>query len=261
MPHFFFSYAIENAKGGYLNRFLDDLRNEVSELLPCTLKEACFYDAAQLPGEDYPVNIQQALATSRVMISNYSPNYFQKPYCGKEFAVFRDRIAIHRKNNPGSNPASIIPILWLPSAEHIPFTVRKFFVSRDPESLYEKEGLKYILEQGVDDGQRRAWYAQFKRAIARQIIETARNTPLAQLQNLNWGLQRNAFEPRKPRVVDNPADLRAGPKSATFLYVGDTRLGMDRGRSVRAAAAKHRGLRIRRGRGRQRGRAAAEDSI
>ena len=225
MPHFFFSYAREDdTDEHYLRTFFDDLRRKVCALMPCSEADAAFVDWEQRIGTDYTGNIPDNLAKSTVMVPIYSPNYFQKPYCGKEFSIFRDRARKLKAAASNSNPICIFPVMWVESQDQVPFAIRRFFVSRDATSLYEKKGLAHIMELGVkSEGERRDWYVDFRFSLAQQIVDAAATLPfIPPASAVDMAGVANAFFANKPPLVEKLDELKAGPNSAAFLYVGET---------------------------------------
>ena len=222
-PYFFLSYAAEN-DDAWLRRFYEELDNDVANLPGGPLKKGSgFIDSAQTRGTEWNRNLQDALAETRVMVCMYSPVYFQKLYCGIEMEVMLRRRRRYQQEKPNAQPSNIIPIRWWPlenPATQQTTTARtlpKFLVSRDPASVYEQQGLRYMMETAAHQAE----YVNLRRGIARDIVIAANRftlptEPLASLVGVS-----SAFVPR-PVPLDPRALDRAvfGPKSATCVYVG-----------------------------------------
>lgn len=221
MPsYFFFSYAREDDIGGRLQTFYSDLRQEIMSRTGCTAAEATFFDQDQKRGVEWTVNITTALAQSRTIVCLYSPIYFQREFCGKEFQVFLNRRNKYKEQHPGSIPTNIIPVRWLPGGDQVP--IPYFFDTLDKTSTYAQEGLGTVLELAQGGAQaENLWYIRFKKKLAGDILDAARKFQLDPLGlPLNMVDAGNAFEVRRPRVVSDQSKMDTGPNSATFLYVG-----------------------------------------
>jgi hypothetical protein len=59
--------------------------------------------------------MSEALQSSRLMLSLYSPTYFTRLYCGKEWEVFRRREALYGATRPPGTYGVILPLLWVPA--------------------------------------------------------------------------------------------------------------------------------------------------
>jgi|RhiMetdeSRZDD1v2_1073273.scaffolds.fasta_scaffold86363_2 TIR domain-containing protein len=118
---FFLSYAREDNtdmrkdQRGVLNPFVqlfyEDLCREIrSKVGLLKGEEVGFFDDAKIePGEDWPEKLASALQQSHVFIGLYSPTYFKKEYCGKEWAVFTARVEAYAKN-PASRLVLVEPM-------------------------------------------------------------------------------------------------------------------------------------------------------
>jgi hypothetical protein len=222
-PYFFFSYAAENDDPA-LRRFFDELNVEVANMPGGPRGAAGYIDQQQRRGEAWDENLARALATTRVMVSLYTPIYFTKPYCGKEMELMLRRRRAYRTQHPVEAPSNIIPVMWYPCEDadthrsEVARTLPRFFVSRDRASVYEREGLRFMIESTIHQ----ADYVALKRSIAKDIVSAANRFRLPEERvPLSMASVRNAFVPQ-PMPLD-PATLDAtvfGPKSALYVYVG-----------------------------------------
>jgi hypothetical protein len=130
MPHpFFLSYARQDAqriekgqsqRDPIFEAFIDRLDQGVMQL---TGEGIGFVDRNIEPGQEWPEQIAEALATAKTMVCLYSPSYFRSPYCGKEMQVLLERRRNYIRANPGKKPSNIIPVLWHPVPWRIPKTL------------------------------------------------------------------------------------------------------------------------------------------
>src|SRR5437660_4800530 len=110
---FFLSYARID-RDNYLRRFVRLLSETIPRRTNVQLANIGFFDGKDIePGDQWTTALETGLQTSRVLIALYSPNYFERPYCGKEWTIFRSRLQGVTPAG-GAPPPLIIPILWQP---------------------------------------------------------------------------------------------------------------------------------------------------
>jgi hypothetical protein len=210
-PYFFFSYARKDLDP-YLKRFFKDLVKKVENLAAC--EGVSFRDLEDLePGDKWPETLAKALQRSRVLVALYSVWYFDRPYCGKEFQVFLDRIGAT------GTTEKIVPLLWHskdwlsgnklppPSVAHIHYEHKDF----PPQ--YLERGLNLMA-------QNRNWlYKQFLDVCAKRIVNLARQDPLAPCGEMP-DLEKivNAFKTLNAQI--EPAAAAQGPRRVHLLFVG-----------------------------------------
>jgi hypothetical protein len=118
-PHvFFWSYARADAQDGpELDRFYTDLCREVRGRLGRAEADRCgFRDdrGIELAAPEWASVIGGALASARAFVALYSPTYFTREACGKEWTIFRERLLAYTGERGQSLPPLIFPVLWLP---------------------------------------------------------------------------------------------------------------------------------------------------
>ncbi|HEX6184005.1 MAG TPA: TIR-like protein FxsC, partial [Pyrinomonadaceae bacterium] len=157
MPYkFFFSYSRRDAKGNpYLKEFHRRLALEVGQAagVSAAVDEADigFFDTEGIePGEKWPDKLAGALQSSKVFVCLYSNGYFKSEWCGKEFEVFRSRVAAYTPPSGRPAPRLIIPVLWDRRArlpEPLPDAVTDLqYTHADFGAKYEVEGLAYFMK-------------------------------------------------------------------------------------------------------------------
>ncbi len=208
---FFFSYAHNDARDEHLLNFLKKLNAWVRSL--SAVKEDGFYDDLGIrAGEEWSGALIKELQSGPVMVSMYSPSYFQSGICGREMQVFLDRRHADVQANSGSPPASIIPVLWLPT--DIPDSLPDFqYVRPQSQTL---QGVRSAVAFGQSTE-----IEQIASNIATRVSEAIKSE--YQLSALDYepalqGLQ-SAFDP--PPLPPSDFDLpqaKLGPNSATCVY-------------------------------------------
>lgn len=117
----FVSYASENrsykADCDLFDEFVSEVVNEVNQTKATPEKVVEFLAHRDIEaGVEWPDTLKDALRTTRVMLSFFSPYYFNSRWCGREFQVFLDR---RKQWAPGANEEAhstfIIPVLWIPA--------------------------------------------------------------------------------------------------------------------------------------------------
>src|SRR3954471_2907060 len=122
---FFLSYARANDytplnSDPYLTIFYKLLSQAIRDRrgLPDTV-EVGFFDQRDLKlGDQWDAKLVEALQTSNVFIAIASPAYFKSEYCGKEWALFRQRL-VHAANGETIAPL-IKPLVWIPIKSILP---------------------------------------------------------------------------------------------------------------------------------------------
>lgn len=211
-PYFFFSYARKDLTP-YLRRFFKDLVEKVENL--AAREGVSFRDLEDMePGDRWPETLAKALQRSRVLVALYSVWYFNRPYCGKEFQVFLNRVGAK------GTTEKIIPLLWHskdwlsgnklppPSVAHIHYEHKDF----PPQ--YLERGLSLMAQN------RNSLYKQFVDACAKRIINLARQDPLAPYEEMpDLGKIVNAFAAPDAKVEPLPVAAQ-GPRRVHLLFVG-----------------------------------------
>src|SRR6266446_9592517 len=89
---FFLSYARCDLNAN-VKRFFQELSEEVAQLFEGERVDpdgpVAFFDREGVElGDNWDEKLRDAVHFSRVIVPLYTPRYFERPYCGKEFAVF-----------------------------------------------------------------------------------------------------------------------------------------------------------------------------
>ena len=216
---FFFSYTRGN-NDPYLKRFFDDLSEEVRTLrgLPAGA-EVGFFDQPDLElGEDWDAALVDALQSCKVMIAIASPGYFKSEYCGKEWALFRDRV---RAGAGGGKPAPLLkPIVWVPfKIDELPAAVSAGQLTfGDPQAVHNSRGFRYMLKQIQE---LRTAYNDVVEALAAEIVAAADAHPLPPLAAVpKLADVAAAFGAAAPVAAGAaPVPVPTGPKHVRFIYV------------------------------------------
>lgn len=109
----FLSYARSDADA-YFKRFRQELAEAVRVRVSGTLEDAAFVDRDDIkPGEEWSVALVNALQYSRVLVPVYSRSFFDSDFCGKEWAVFRQRQDAALEAGAVRRPPVIQPVLWV----------------------------------------------------------------------------------------------------------------------------------------------------
>lgn len=207
---FFFSYArLDNDQ--YLEKFFEDLDARVRQMT--AHPEPSYRDMSKIePGDDWPDELVTALQESQTMLCVYSPSYFTREFCGKEFTIFLERQGL-RPDADGSVSGSrrIIPVLWMREKDLDrlnlpPAAVRAihYLVQAHPE-VYRQKGLSGILRATG----RRGKYQEILDEIADLIVDRALPMlpPLPEKPALKD--VRNAFAELPMAEAGGPRVLRA----------------------------------------------------
>jgi hypothetical protein len=212
-PTFFVSYAradVEHAPYHVeLKRFIDDLSAAVAVKLTRPKDGIGFFDESSIPtGAVWTDALAEALASSAVGVALYTPNYFTRTWCGKEFEAFRKR----RQRQPGTS--GIVPILWI-KCTTIPNAVGEFQYKDGtfpPE--YSEVGMQRLLRLGGYKDQ----YVLSVEAAAERIATAADpQNALRHVAAFSFDDLPSAWD---ESVKANPVSHKEGGMSKTcFVYV------------------------------------------
>jgi FxsC-like protein len=185
---FFLSYAREDNKlDGLVRKFYEDLCKDVAGKIAASPYDVGFFDGAEIePGAIWDQKLASALQQSSVFIAIYSPYYFQKKFCGKEWAVFRSRVEAYAKSLPqGADfPGLMFPVLWQKEdyvLPRIPAPLGKVQYKYDAYGrAYAEQGLRTMLRNKKFKQQ----YDDFISVLADDLIEAAQAHKMPALPDL-----------------------------------------------------------------------------
>jgi FxsC-like protein len=223
---FFLSYAREdNNTDGLVKKFYEDLSKDIAEKIAASPNDVGFFDGEEIePGADWDQKLASALQQSSVFIAAYSPYYFQKKFCGKEWAVFRSRVESYAKGLPkGSEfPALMFPVLWQKEdyvLPRIPTALGKIqYKFDDYGKAYAEQGLRVMLR----NKKFRQQYDDFIPVLADKVIEAAERHKLPTLPNLPSLDQVAEIFPAQspaPSLIALPQSGGANPRYVKFIFL------------------------------------------
>jgi FxsC-like protein len=227
---FFLSYAREdNELDGLVKKFYEDLCEDIAGKIAASPKEVGFFDGAEIePGSVWDEDLASALQQSSVFIAIYSPYYFQKKFCGKEWAVFRSRVDAYAKCLPKAAefPRLMFPVLWQKEdyvLPRIPAALGKIQYKYDAYGkAYAEQGLRVMLRNKKFKQQ----YEDFIPVLADNLIEAAQRHKLPALPNLPTLDQVAETFPglgAAPASVQQPQLAGANPRYVKFIFLAGRR--------------------------------------
>jgi FxsC-like protein len=190
---YFFSYAHENFDAD-LERFANDLRTRLAALRGRPAQEVAFTDGGSLlPGVRWKPELARALGNARVFIYVRSPQYFQRPFCGKEWSVFESRLS--STSDPTAARRLMVPLHWIPTT-YASVRLPTSLVD-DTQYTFERFGATYgrygLSEMMKADG--RPGYAEFLSAFVQYVAGLMTDPALALpvFDNVDLDAARDAF--------------------------------------------------------------------
>jgi hypothetical protein len=145
--YFFTSYARRDDRRlvqQFHERFQAELERKVRRSVNCT----GFLDRLSMEGgAHWRVELRRALQSSPIMLALWSDDYFDSRWCGREFAVFTERV--RRVTKPGEPPpACILPLRWLRLQDEIPRSASGLqIMSMDLGKNYDEMPLVDLMRQ------------------------------------------------------------------------------------------------------------------
>jgi hypothetical protein len=218
-PVFFVSYARADAEypehRKNLQKFVADLSADVAVKLQTPLEGVSFIDDNIQAGEVWSEPLGHALRRCRVGLPLYTPNYFTRPWCGKEFQVFLDR------SRPEPGGTGIVPVRWMKEHPDPPGYAAR--IQHDDGTFpreYASMGMHQLvrLRSAFPDKYRFALDA-----LANRIVDEANAQRLIPLVKLDFDVIESAW---KIASINDPQSHTRGNISKTcFVFI--SRSGWD----------------------------------
>ncbi|MFD9208702.1 TIR domain-containing protein [Streptomyces sioyaensis] len=142
---YFLSYSEQDELRSRVQQFHHDIQSEVRGLLGKDHPGAGFMDVEDIePSERWRPRIWNSARRAHCMIALYSASYFGSDWCGREWAVFVERI--RRQERQGGRARHLIGLVWRRGPKPWPDGVDEYqYVSQAFGSMYEKHGLFHVV--------------------------------------------------------------------------------------------------------------------
>jgi FxsC-like protein len=227
---FFLSYAREDNKSdGLVRKFYEDLCKDIAGKIAASPNDVGFFDGAEIePGALWDQRLASALQQSGVFIAVYSPYYFQKKFCGKEWAVFSSRVDAYAKSLPQAAefPRLMFPVLWQKEdyvLPRIPNALGKIQYKFDTYGkAYAEQGLRTMLRNKKFKQQ----YDDFIPVLADLMIEASQiHQPpaLPNLPPLDQVMETFPAQAAAPAPIQQPQVTGANPRYVKFIFLAGRR--------------------------------------
>jgi FxsC-like protein len=218
-PYFFLGYA-HTPEHAWVNKLFQDLCAEIMErtTLPTASQVGFMDDNAIRLGADWREEVGSALANCRVFVPLYSPRYFTREECGKEWHAFAQRVLDHRARQSG-NPSAIVPAIWTPvDPAEIPEVARRIQMNHQTlGSEYAREGFYTLIKNSLYTQS----YVTAVQELAKSIITAAEDSQLRPCRVSDFGQLRNAFhEPDRQAPADRRLTVVVAAPTADRLPPG-----------------------------------------
>ncbi|SNT53996.1 TIR domain-containing protein [Actinomadura meyerae] len=208
--YFFTSYA-RGADRAWVGRFHTDLEREVR------VRRGLFAEGwlAEAGGADV-----HGAAESAAMVALISADYLRDPHCGREWAIFEERLATHRP----ARDLCLIPVRWRPiDAADVPTIMRPMPEAWTAAAIEPatRAGVLELMRTHRLDGE--DGYYAVVRAIAARVFD-AESAGLAPLDPAAAAATGPAFGVRSADRTTEPVAVRAEaddpPRTVAISYVG-----------------------------------------
>jgi len=148
---FFLSFSSTDWRNGAkddLHLFFADLETKLKKF---GFKGRGFFSSRDIGrGHDWEKELHQVLPASHVIVPMYSPNYFNSPWCGREWEVFWRRQKDIRANPPldVKSEEVILPVIWTADFLELPADVPKVQYKNpvSDSSVYTDKGLGTLMQ-------------------------------------------------------------------------------------------------------------------
>ncbi len=227
---FFLSYARDDNKSdGLVKKFYEDLCKDIAGKIAASPNDVGFLDDTEIePGAIWDQKLASALQQSSVFLAIYSPYYFQKKFCGKEWAVFSSRVNAYAKSLPqgAEFPGLMFPVLWQSEnyvLPRIPTAIGKVQYKYDAYGkAYAEQGLRTMLR----NKKFRQQYDDFIPVLADLVINAAQRHKLPTLPNLlplDQVLETFPAQAVAPAQAPQPQVAGANPRYVKFIFLAGRR--------------------------------------
>ena len=176
-------------------------------------------------GATWDATLEQGLRDCRVFVPLYSASYFRAIYCGKEFAVFRERLHNHQtQQGLAIDDALILPVLWSPEQNvlgELPAVINKIqYKHGSYPTEYTTEGVSQMVKLGVTPNSKYYnEYWDFVRKFATAIVDTARKLVLPALASSLTPLDKVTGLFLTTTQGPASSTVEAGPRYVQFIFV------------------------------------------
>jgi FxsC-like protein len=228
---FFLSYARKDNEHnkdddnvGLIREFYLDLRDLIRRKTGLPDQEIGFFDGEAIEaGAQWLDELTDGLQRCQTFVSIYSPTYFTKEFCGREWAVFSRRQQRYAASlaNGAEAPRLILPVLWekeLYVQRRLPEALKAVQFKQDAFGAnYPKYGLRQIMS---DENLKKAYYQAFLESFSDQLIEAADAHPaMPALANLEPLDRVTPTFPAQAAAVHTPGAQTAQAATANPRYV------------------------------------------
>ena len=123
-PFFFTSYAVRRSDRDLVAEFHTRLEDEVGIKRSAAQAHRGFLDRSSLGlGVGWQAELVSALCGTRLLIALLCDDFFEREWCGREWAVMLERQ--RRATPPGEQPPPVIlPLFWVPPSGSLPQVVQ-----------------------------------------------------------------------------------------------------------------------------------------
>lgn len=173
----FISYARNNNADGRLGRLVPALEAHLLNYLPngTRREDLSFLDVKSIDsGDQWMERLADATRTCKVCVCFYSMPYFTSEYCGREVAVFLQRLQAWRQL-PGAQASpvrALIPVIW--TKEDVPAVLQPF---QDAQGGYPAQYLEEGLRALAMRKSRRDAYHTVLDLLAQRIAKVLLGEP------------------------------------------------------------------------------------
>ena len=222
---FFLSYAREDKEwdhAGTIPTFYRDLVEAIRVRTNWPVERVGFMETAEIvPGTRWPPKLSAELATCRAFVPILSPTYFDRTFCGQEWAVFEERLQAS-PDASGQPPPLIQPVQFV-APEHLtgmPAVVADVQNTFDKyPAAYSRLGLQQLA--GLEPREYKQFVAAFADAL-KAAVKAHPLPPSAPVSDIRTVV--SAFQKPGTHVTATHADaVPTGPRFAQFFFVAASR--------------------------------------
>ena len=200
--------------GSLVDRFYLDLCREVAALTGDSEAVVGFRDKRSIDiGEVWSDRLASAINSCDYFIALCSSAYFSSEFCGKEWALFDQRVQLMKKSTSEGLPA-ILPVIWTP-AQQKPACVQPLQQWHEAfGNLYREHGLRYLrkIKRHRDE------YKETVARLAARVAAQPKGQSIPPLSRVpSFGDIVSAFS--HPDAAKAGMDATSTPRGPRFVHV------------------------------------------
>ncbi len=193
----------------HFKTFIGDLGARVAGQLGISIEDAYFVDENIETGDLWSDQLKNAIMNCKASIALYSPNYFTREWCGKEFQVLLGR------SKKEGGVTGIIPVRWVKDISGLPASAAQvqYQDGKLPQE-YSTRGMRQVVALRATNV---GLYEDVLDVLADRVVAAAENQHLAPLTELDFEAVTSAWQ--VDEATTEPSHTRGNISKTCFVFL------------------------------------------